>query len=104
MVYENVLSSSFIYSLGAIAGKNSEPNEILQDSINFFQQTPTDQRIGDLLANWGGKNFIVEFKRTIGQVSEELGKEHKQLMTTELSANEEMKALSRRCPSGLSVR
>lgn len=94
MVYENVLASSFIYTLGVLAGKNASPNELIQDSINFFQQTPTDRIIGDLLADWGGKNFIVEFKRSIAEISDELEKDQRIELLSQLKSRNDMSEIS----------
>ena len=95
MIYENMLSGAFIYSLGLIAGKRQGVEVV--DSINFFQQTPYDKPIGDLLADWGGKNFIVEFKKSTNEIKTEFRKEHKKKMLIELQLNEELVKLSREC-------
>jgi hypothetical protein len=95
MIYENMLSGAFIYSLGVIAGKRSGVEVV--DSINFFQQTPYDKPIGDLLADWGGKNFIVEFKKSTNEIKTEFRKEHKKKMLIELQLNDELVKLSRKC-------
>ena len=76
-VYENVLAGAFIYSLGVVAGRNADPEKAIMDSVNFFQQTPTDRKVGDLLAAWRGKSFLIEFKKSIGQLKDEISKDGK---------------------------
>lgn len=97
MVYENVLSGSFIYSLGVVAGRKAGANETIIDSINFFQHTPHDRKIGDLLADWGGKSFLIEFKRTVSQVRNELLKDGKTELGKKISSDEKVKSLSEKC-------
>lgn len=97
MVYENVLSGSFIYSLGVVAGRKAGVDETTLDSINFFQQTPHDRRIGDLLADWGGKTFLIEFKKTVAQLRDELAKDGKQELGSKIAARKRIKGLSERC-------
>jgi hypothetical protein len=92
MIYENMISGAFIYSLGVIAGRRTEVE--VMDSINFIQQTPYDKPIGDLLANWGGRTFIVEFKKGIDEIKSEFNKEHKKKMLNELVCNSELLELS----------
>lgn len=96
MVYENVLSGSFIYTLGVIAGKRS-PDKDVTDSVNFFQQTPNDKKVGDLLADWGGKSFIIEFKRSIAQLPDELKKSDKLLLPMKFEMNSEISDVSKKC-------
>lgn len=97
MVYENVLSGSFIYSLGVVAGRKAGVDETTLDSINFFQQTPHDRKIGDLLADWGGKTFLIEFKRTVAQLRDELAKDGKSELRDKIANNKRIKSLSDKC-------
>ncbi len=97
MVYENILSGAFIYSMGAIAAKRVGPDEVLKNSINFFQQTPSDKKVGDLLADWGNKSFIIEFKSAIGQIDRELEKEHKNALINKLGTSKGLLDLSKKC-------
>jgi len=95
--YENVLSGSFIYALGLVDGKSKNPNQAISNSINFFQQTPNDKRIGDLLADWNNRLFIVEFKRSVSHLSDELEKDSKQSLPTIFKQNQNMIDISKRC-------
>jgi hypothetical protein len=98
MIYENVISGAFIYALGALAGQKRSPEEILKDSINFFQQTPTDKKIAsDLLADWGGKTFLIEFKSNIKQLPTELEKKGRILLGHQINEDETIRGLSQRC-------
>lgn len=97
MIYENVLAGSFIYGLGVVAGRNSDANETTLDSINFFQQTPHDKKIGDLLADWGGKTFLVEFKRTVSQLKDEVAKDGKPELGSKIAGSRRINILSERC-------
>lgn len=70
-VYENVLIGAFIYSIGHFAGQKGEKNI----GINLFQQTPID--VGDLLTNWKGNCFFIEFKRNKENVKTEIAKKNR---------------------------
>jgi hypothetical protein len=94
--YENVLSGSFIYSLGLLDGKMS-PDHPITNSINFLQQTPDDKRIGDLLASWNDRLFIIEFKRSVAHLKDELKKESKQHLPALFHKNKNMVDISERC-------
>jgi hypothetical protein len=71
MLYENMYIGSFIYTLGVIAGMTSNN---ISDSVNLFQQTPYDIPFDDLVADWQGKKFIIEFKRNLKGLKEEIQK------------------------------
>lgn len=92
--YENVLASNFMYTLGIISGKRHYQNDIIRGSMNFFQQTPGDRILGDLLAEWEGKSFLVEFKRTIKEVPREFEKKHQLIKA--IDADEEISDISKR--------
>lgn len=96
-VYENVLAGAFIYSLGVVAGRKADPDTAIMDSVNFFQQTPTDRTVGDLLAVWRGKSFLIEFKKSIGQLKDEISKDGKPGLGLKLFADDQMKAISSNC-------
>lgn len=72
--YENIYIGAFIYSMGYIAGIEGIKNTV---TLNLYQQTPKDKTLGDLFTNWGGKNFLVEFKRSKKHIKNELRKENK---------------------------
>lgn len=97
MVYENVLAGAFIYSLGVVAGRKTDPEQAILDSVNFFQQTPTDRKLGDLLAAWQGKSFLIEFKQSIGQLKDELEKDGKPGLGVTIFHDKKIKELSEKC-------
>lgn len=70
--YENIYLGNFIYTLGYIAARQG--HALHQTALQLLQQTPDDRTIGDLFANWGGRNFIFEFKRNESQVRSEFSK------------------------------
>lgn len=70
--YENIYLGNFILTLGYIAGKRNLA--LNHTALQLLQQTPDDTTIGDLFANWGGRNFIFEFKRNETQVRSEFSK------------------------------
>ncbi|NOZ36034.1 MAG: hypothetical protein GXO80_12145 [Chlorobi bacterium] len=92
--YENIYIGAFIYTMGYIAGKGR-----LKDiSLNLYQQTPKDKILADLFANWGGKNFLIEFKRSKKQIKNELKKENKNKYIRYLNneAEQEIKNISKK--------
>ena len=70
--YENVYLGNFIFALGYQAAKTNQG--ISNKAVQLVQQTPDEKILNDLFINWGGKNFIFEFKRNIKKVSTELDK------------------------------
>lgn len=95
-VYENVLSVSFIYAMGVYRGKNADPQQVIKDSINYYQQTPADPTIGDLMAHWNAKMFIIEFKRTKGHLARETEKQTKSNLFLALGKDPRKRELSLR--------
>lgn len=95
--YENVYIGNFIYTLGYLAGQRGI--NIATTSMQLLQQTPADCAIGDLLAKWGGKNFIFEFKRSEKHVQRELKKDHKNLLISTIKRSNQSKFLdiSQKC-------
>ncbi len=70
--YENVYLGNFIFALGYQAAKTNKG--LSNKAVQLVQQTPDEEILNDLFINWGGKNFIFEFKRNITKVSTELDK------------------------------
>jgi hypothetical protein len=96
MIYENVLSVAFIYAMGVYRGRTADPEQLIADSINFYQQTPNDPTIGDLMAHWNAKMFTIEFKRTHKQLSLETEKVTKANLFLALNKDKAMVKLSAR--------
>lgn len=82
--YENVYLGNFIFALGFLAAKTSEG--LSNKAVQLVQQTPDEAKLNDLFVNWGGKNFIFEFKRNANKISAELDKEAKLLLNTALNS------------------
>ena len=59
-IYENIYVGSFIYQLGIQVAKKELEN---MSSVNLFQQTPSDCKLGDLIPSVNGTYLIIEFKR-----------------------------------------
>lgn len=95
--YENIYLGNFILTLGYLAGKHGL--ELNQTALQLLQQTPDDRTVGDLFANWGGKNFIFEFKRNELQVKSEFTKHQRTELLVALRhpEAENLLTLSRRC-------
>lgn len=95
MLYENQLIGHFIYELGLYAGaQNLKRN----NEIHLIQQTPLDTKLGDLLANYGGKFFLFEFKRSAKDIASEFGKEkYKALKFDTRSSKNQLFTLSKKC-------
>jgi hypothetical protein len=67
--YENIYLGNFIFTLGYIASSKNIP--LNQMGMQLLQQTPDDRTVGDLFANFKGKNIIFEFKRNEKEVKTE---------------------------------
>lgn len=92
--YENQYIGAFIYMLGIVAGKG---NREISDSINLIQQTPLDHPFGDLLGDWQGKKFIIEFKRDVNSLEIEMAKPQRLALLRNIrEGNGELRSLSLR--------
>ena len=69
--YENTYIGLFIFTLGVLAGRAEPDNERLVVPT-LLQQTPKDGPLGDVLSEWGGRAFLIEFKRFESLVQNEL--------------------------------
>jgi hypothetical protein len=70
--YENVYIGNFIFALGYHAAQTSKG--LSNKAVQLVQQTHDKELLNDLFINWGGRNFIFEFKRNVKKVSTELEK------------------------------
>ncbi|EJK2413499.1 hypothetical protein CGI24_24220 [Vibrio parahaemolyticus] len=63
-IYENIYIGKFIFLLGVVSERqrlsSSEESNI---SIDLYQQTPADPKIGDFFSSLNGRNLIIEFKK-----------------------------------------
>jgi len=64
-IYENVFIGNFIFILGAQIGMalRDQKQQEIPMCINLLQQTPVDKLLGDMLADFPGCSFLIEFKR-----------------------------------------
>lgn len=64
-IYENVFIGNFIFILGAQIGMalRDQKQHDIPMCINLLQQTPVDKLLGDMLADFPGCSFLIEFKR-----------------------------------------
>jgi hypothetical protein len=90
--YESVLAGTFIYSLGVLAGRAGASLD--NRSATLLAQNPGDQNIGDVVASWGGRSIIVEFKRSRDTIGTERRKAHKSRFQVDLLSDGALRALS----------
>jgi hypothetical protein len=60
--YENAYLGAFIFTMGVLA-RDRRPKDESFKVPTILQQTPHDKPLGDLLASWGARHFLLEFKR-----------------------------------------
>lgn len=81
--YESTYVGSFIFTLGYVA---HESGLALHDrSVCLLAQNKGDQVIGDLIQQWNGRSFIIEFKRNEQSVRTEFDKPHKRKLLEQLA-------------------
>ncbi|MFM5553121.1 hypothetical protein [Aeromonas veronii] len=70
-IYENIYIGNFIFLLGVVSERqrlsSSKESNI---SIDLYQQTPADPKIGDFFSSLNGRNLIVEFKKDAESIDE----------------------------------
>lgn len=71
-IYENVYIGSFIFACGKYAGALDG-----NASVNLYQQTPNDKRLGDVLFGAKSRILIIEFKKSAEDLVTELHKPHR---------------------------
>jgi hypothetical protein len=74
--YENVFIGNFLYGLGLALGAKLQ-GRALPSCVSLLQQTPADQMLGDVLADFAGTVLLYEFKRSHGNERKELSKAEK---------------------------
>jgi hypothetical protein len=83
--YENMQIGQFLVSFGYELKSMGYENYA---SINLYQQSPPDTKVGDLMTDLGGKCFIIEFKRGLKEIGAELAKENKKRFIKSLNKTE----------------
>lgn len=97
-MYENTAIGVFVYLLGIETGKRvTEQKFNLETSVNLYQQTPLDPKLGDVLAKWQGKFFILEFKRHKDEIKDESSKSTKLNLRTKIKIDSTFCDLSKKC-------
>jgi hypothetical protein len=61
--YENIVIGNFLYGLGLAIGTRSGASAP-KGCINLMQQTPLDQKLGDVMLQFPGMLRLLEFKRS----------------------------------------
>ena len=76
-IYENIYIGKFIFLLGVVSERQRlASSKELNISIDLYQQTPADPKIGDFFSSLDGRNLIIEFKKDSDSIdSKELGKQ-----------------------------
>jgi hypothetical protein len=92
--YENIQIGYFLYALGYHVSKNGY--HISKFSPNLMQQTPLDKDLGDLLIGSTSKCILIEFKRSIDEVKNEINKKNHIVKCMREKGLEEIK-LSAKC-------
>lgn len=90
--YENIVIGNFLYALGLMVGQESS-GAVRPMCINLMQQTPLDQRLGDLMVANQGVTRLLEFKRSKNDSTKEETK--RQLLQRTLGDDQQMLAVSR---------
>lgn len=93
-IYENVFIGNFIFMLGAEVGMalRDQKKEVPM-CINLLQQTPVDKFLGDMVADFPGCSFLIEFKRKRNNDRKEKAKVNN--LRNVLKNKHEMKNISR---------
>jgi len=93
-IYENVFIGNFIYILGVQIGMAlRDQKKEVPTCINLLQQTPADKLLGDMLADFPGCSFLIEFKRERNKDKKEKGKID--ILRKALNNDSEMTIISR---------
>jgi hypothetical protein len=73
--YESIYVGNFIFTLGYLTKEKGIT--LSSQSASLMAQNVGDEVVSDLISGWGGKNFVIEFKRNEKSVRSEFGKTHK---------------------------
>src|SRR5215472_14645009 len=63
-IYENIVIGNFLFGLGAAMGWRHRNQPAPPTSVSLLQQTPLDERLGDVLVENARLIRLIEFKRT----------------------------------------
>ena len=93
--YENVFIGNFILTMGWLNGCIGAP--LNHSAIQLIQQTPDDEKLGDIFAILQGKSFLFEFKRNKSKIKDELKKNVASDLLKLLRRDKELFELSLKC-------
>ncbi|WP_417447940.1 hypothetical protein [Idiomarina abyssalis] len=92
--YESIYVGNFIFTLGYLTKEKGIT--LSSQSASLMAQNVGDEVVADLISGWGGKNFVIEFKRNEKSVRSEFGKDHKKELIRQLREESIVKALASR--------
>lgn len=94
-IYENVFIGNFVFILGAQIGMalRDQKQHDIPMCINLLQQTPVDKLLGDMLADFPGCSFLIEFKRE--QNNDRKEKRKLDILRNALKRDSELENISR---------
>jgi hypothetical protein len=84
--FESIYLGSFIFTLGYLA--RAAGFELRQQTAGVLCRGSGDQLIGDTIHRWGGRNFIIEFRRCEERVRDEFRQPHRRKLLEFLSSPE----------------
>jgi hypothetical protein len=85
--YESAVASLFTLEMGFQNGRVADAEEAHRRGTSvLLHQSPLDHLLGDALAGWDGRYFLIEFKRTANDLTTELGKPLRRQLLTDLGA------------------
>jgi hypothetical protein len=90
--YENIVIGNFLYSLGLTVGQESK-GLVRPMCVNLMQQTPLDERLGDVMVANAGVTRLIEFKRKKNDSIKEETK--REVLSRALGTDKHMLAISR---------
>lgn len=93
--YESTYAGAFIFAVGFLTGKES-PQDAEHVQSTLLSQNVGDEVIGDLVHQWAGRRFVIEFKRNVGALSSEREKKHKARLMDLVAQNPAMLEVSNR--------
>ena len=80
--YESIYVGNFIFTLGYLTKEKGIT--LSSQGAALMAQNVGDEIVADLISGWGGKNFVIEFKRNEKSVRSEFGKDHKKELICQL--------------------
>ena len=95
-IYENIIVGNFLFGLGVKLGTHHSTSRVQPISVNLLQQTPLDQRLGDVVIANMQIFRLIEFKRSANNSRKELIKWRALSDALELKNSYDLTVLSRK--------